>query len=130
MSKMKKKTSYRLLQKSLVTKLDLKTLQFQVNTPHHTHNCLYLAHVSDFTKMTPDEVNILGDYDYTSVMHYSPTTFAKDKANPEGRSFTVNRTWNNQFPEIKENMIGQRNDLSSLDIQKIRKLYRCGERFF
>eukprot|EP00105_Crassostrea_gigas_P015139 XP_011432046.1 PREDICTED: MAM and LDL-receptor class A domain-containing protein 1 [Crassostrea gigas] len=83
------------------------------------------AHVSDFTKMTPDEVNILGDYDYTSVMHYSPTTFAKDKANPEGRSFTVNRTWNNPFPEIKENIIGQRNDLSSLDIQKIRKLYRC-----
>lgn len=80
--------------------------------------------------MTPDEVNILGDYDYTSVMHYSPTTFAKDKANPEGRSFTVNRTWNNPFPEIKENIIGQRNDLSSLDIQKIRKLYRCGKRFF
>lgn len=88
-----------------------------------------VAHISDFTAMTPDEVNILGSYDYTSVMHYSPITFAKDKANPEGRSFTVNRTWNNPFPESQENRIGQRDDLTSFDINKIKKLYRCGKRY-
>ncbi|XP_078319644.1 meprin A subunit alpha-like isoform X2 [Crassostrea virginica] len=88
-------------------------------------NNIIPAHISDFTAMTPDEVNILGSYDYTSVMHYSPITFAKDKANPEGRSFTVNRTWNNPFPESQENRIGQRDDLTSFDINKIKKLYRC-----
>ncbi|XP_062589655.1 MAM and LDL-receptor class A domain-containing protein 1-like isoform X1 [Saccostrea cucullata] len=83
------------------------------------------THVSDFEKMNEDEVTILGDYDYTSVMHYSPITFAKDKVNPKGRVFTINRTWNNPFPESQEYRIGQRDGLSTLDIQKIRKMYRC-----
>ncbi|XP_056017904.1 MAM and LDL-receptor class A domain-containing protein 2-like isoform X2 [Ostrea edulis] len=83
------------------------------------------SHVSDFTKMKPEDVTLLGDYDYTSVMHYSPATFAKDKTSLKGRSFTVNRTWDNPFPESQEYRIGQRDDLTTLDLQKLRKLYQC-----
>lgn len=87
----------------------------------------FIAHVSDFTKMKPEDVTLLGDYDYTSVMHYSPATFAKDKTSLKGRSFTVNRTWDNPFPESQEYRIGQRDDLTTLDLQKLRKLYQCGK---
>ncbi|XP_078270866.1 astacin-like metalloendopeptidase [Rhinoraja longicauda] len=58
--------------------------------------------------------NLGAPYDYTSVMHYGRTAFSND-----GESSTI-------IPKPDPDVvIGQRFGMSSLDIQKVNKLYKC-----
>lgn len=67
----------------------------------------------NFKKHEPDTIADLGiDYDLGSIMHYGPNAFAIDK-----RQTTIE--------VIGEGSIGQRKDLSALDVTKINKLYNC-----
>lgn len=69
--------------------------------------------------MNADEVNSLGfKYDYLSIMHYSTRTFSK---NPYLPTIQVP----SDLPEEIIQSIGQRNQLSQIDIQQTNKLYKC-----
>ncbi|XP_072277653.1 astacin-like metalloendopeptidase [Pyxicephalus adspersus] len=66
-------------------------------------------------EMTQPETNNLGlPYDYTSVMHYGRFAFS----NAPGQATIVPKPDTSVF-------IGQRYGLSSLDLQKINRLYEC-----
>ncbi|KAI8499746.1 hypothetical protein Bbelb_227970 [Branchiostoma belcheri] len=68
----------------------------------------------NFNKYSQTEVDTLGaTYDYGSVMHYSATSFSKS-----GLPTIVART-------PTEEVMGQRNGFSTLDLQKINQLYSC-----
>ena len=76
-------------------------------------------HRLDFSALSADEVDTLKlRYDLGSVMHYSQRTFAKDPHKP---TFTLSQV-NENFPESN---IGQRTNLSPIDIAKIKTLYQC-----
>ncbi|XP_018410012.1 PREDICTED: astacin-like metalloendopeptidase [Nanorana parkeri] len=77
------------------------------------------AHISDVYKsnfeMTQPPTNNLGlPYDYASVMHYGRYAFSK----APGKATIVPK------PDARV-FIGQRYGLSSLDLQKINRLYQC-----
>ncbi|GAB6031019.1 hypothetical protein CHUAL_007837 [Chamberlinius hualienensis] len=67
----------------------------------------------NFYKYSSDKIDTLNEpYDYQSIMHYSAHAYAKDPNQP-----TI-------VPRINVE-IGQRLQLSILDVKKIKKLYRC-----
>lgn len=72
----------------------------------------------NFDKQLPREVNTLGvPYDYDSIMHYAPNTFAKPYLDT---IFPVRQ------PNISETpKIGQRIRLSSGDIRRANLMYQC-----
>ncbi|PRD26667.1 UNVERIFIED_CONTAM: nas-13 [Trichonephila clavipes] len=52
-------------------------------------------------------------YDYNSIMHYGPFSFAKDRSIPS-------------ITPLQENItIGQRDGFSQFDLEKIHRLYNC-----
>ncbi|CAH1794441.1 unnamed protein product [Owenia fusiformis] len=55
-------------------------------------------------------------YDYTSILHYGPY------------AFSINRFNKTLVPKENGARIGQRSRLSEIDINKIRKLYKCQEK--
>ncbi|XP_051959957.1 hatching enzyme 1.2-like [Xyrauchen texanus] len=72
------------------------------------------ASANNFEKKDTNNLNT--PYDYTSIMHYGRTAFAiqygKESISP--------------IPDSSVK-IGQRVEMSTIDIQKINKLYECGE---
>ncbi|KAL5017640.1 hypothetical protein ScPMuIL_007229 [Solemya velum] len=80
------------------------------------YNNIIAGKEKNFDKLPVDQADTLNlPYDYGSVMHYSKTAFSKNFRDP-----TI-------IPKQKDAKIGQRNGLSQLDIQKINKLYQCGQ---
>lgn len=73
----------------------------------------YIGKEHNFNKYSFEVTNTLNlPYDYNSVMHYSKTAFSK---NGQPTIITKNQNvW-----------IGQRNTLSVIDIEEIRKYYHC-----
>ncbi|CAH1793703.1 unnamed protein product [Owenia fusiformis] len=74
------------------------------------------GHAGNFNKFKESNINHLEmPYDYNSIMHYSKSAFAKDWQYP-----TI-------IPTLKEGStyIGQRTQLSPVDINKVRILYGC-----
>lgn len=79
------------------------------NVPKYAEN--------NFVKYGKDRVDSLNSpYDFSSIMHYNATTFAKPGTNAIE---TIDPT--------KQKLIGQRIRLSKEDIFQINKLYKCGE---
>jgi hypothetical protein len=84
-------------------------------------NCSYtLGFDTQFEKFTEDFINSYDvDYDYSSIMHYSATAFAKEKGlvtiEPRPRR------------DVK---FGQREHLSASDIKQARAMYGCQETEF
>ncbi|XP_037088433.1 zinc metalloproteinase nas-15-like [Pollicipes pollicipes] len=69
----------------------------------------------NFQKYTWGEVQSLGEpYDIGSVMHYGPYAFARDRSRP-----TISDRRNTGVT------MGQRQGFSSVDVRKLRKLYKC-----
>lgn len=69
---------------------------------------------NNFVRFSPGFANTLGyGYDYASIMHYAPTTFAV------GGDAIISRQ-----PDI---FIGGARELSPLDIVKTNVLYNCGK---
>ncbi|KAH8352280.1 hypothetical protein KR084_003146 [Drosophila pseudotakahashii] len=69
----------------------------------------------NFDKYTQETVNDFGEkYDYGSVMHYGPYAFSKN-----GERTIV------ALEEGKEDVIGQRLELSETDIKKLNAMYKC-----
>jgi len=70
----------------------------------------------NFRKYEPDEINLLGtSYAYNSVLHYSPYGFAIDDTIPT--IYTCD-------PDAMD-IIGQREALDALDIERVQILYNC-----
>jgi len=68
----------------------------------------------NFKKRTYNEVDSLGTpYDYRSVMHYSKNAFG-------GKEITI-ETLDPRY----QNIIGQRNSFSEIDVKQINLLYKC-----
>lgn len=55
-------------------------------------------------------------YDYLSVMHYSRRAFSKNSGD----------TIVTKFPEYQD-QIGQRMEMSSLDVYRLNRLYNCSK---
>ncbi|XP_050321644.1 seminal metalloprotease 1-like [Bactrocera neohumeralis] len=73
--------------------------------------------VHDFTKYSKDFVEDFGEkYDYGSIMHYSPHAFSAN-----GAKTIV------PLQEIPEGLMGQREALSTADLIKLNKMYKCPE---
>ncbi|XP_074600489.1 uncharacterized protein LOC141854624 [Brevipalpus obovatus] len=71
---------------------------------------------NNFRKYSYQEVDALGEpYDYKSVLHYGSTAFTN------GNGPTIE-------PKESGAQIGQRVGFSDIDLNKINKLYRCGNR--
>lgn len=71
---------------------------------------------NNFEKAKKDYADALGvAYDYRSVMHYSPNSFSRN---------------NQPTIEAKQKGVtmGQREGLSRKDIQKIKRMYKCGKK--
>lgn len=72
----------------------------------------------NFDKQLPGDVNTLGvSYDYDSIMHYAPNTFAKPYLDT---IFPVRQPNVTETPKI-----GQRIRLSSADIRRANLMYKC-----
>jgi len=70
---------------------------------------------SQFRKQDEEDNDLLGlSYDYKSVMHYGATAFSKN-----GQPTIVAKDGSTDF--------GNRNGFSTLDLQKVNKLYQCNE---
>uniref|UniRef100_A0A670Z9S1 Metalloendopeptidase n=1 Tax=Pseudonaja textilis TaxID=8673 RepID=A0A670Z9S1_PSETE len=54
-------------------------------------------------------------YDYESVMHYGPYSFSKNKSV---------RTITTKIPEFN-NVIGQSQDMSKIDVERLNRMYHC-----
>lgn len=75
---------------------------------------------NNFVKYGKDRVDSLNSpYDFSSIMHYNATTFAKPGSNAIE---TIDPT--------KQKLIGQRIRLSKEDIFQINKLYKCGGNYY
>uniref|UniRef100_A0A034WJI4 Metalloendopeptidase n=1 Tax=Bactrocera dorsalis TaxID=27457 RepID=A0A034WJI4_BACDO len=73
--------------------------------------------VHDFAKYSKDFVEDFGEkYDYGSIMHYSPHAFSAN-----GAETIV------PLQEIREGLMGQREALSTVDLIKLNKMYKCPE---
>jgi hypothetical protein len=71
--------------------------------------------LNDFNIIPPSQSNTFNfGYDFASIMHYSPTTFAS----PDTEAIVANQ------PDI---VFGDAKELSPLDIAKANALYQCGE---
>jgi len=74
-------------------------------------------HWHDFNKYSSSQIDTLGtDYDFGSIMHYGPYTFAEDKSHPA------------MSPKPGKGVgltMGQRLGYSANDVLKIQKLYEC-----
>ncbi|KAL7875072.1 hypothetical protein SRHO_G00060420 [Serrasalmus rhombeus] len=71
----------------------------------------------NFNKAFENESTIQGTpYDYTSVMHYGQDFFSN------GNGHTINT----KVPQF-QNVIGQRYDLSPIDVLELSKLYKCND---
>ena len=71
--------------------------------------------LGNFTTVSPNSFNAFSfGYDYASIMHYSPTTFAQRD--------TVTLVANQEDIHF-----GDAAELSPLDIAKANALYNCGE---
>ncbi|CAD7089231.1 unnamed protein product [Hermetia illucens] len=69
----------------------------------------------NFDKYSSSQVTDFGfGYDYESIMHYDQYAFSKNG----GRTITTHNA-------AYQNVIGNRNDLSHFDIQKLRAMYNC-----
>ncbi|RXG57267.1 Low choriolytic enzyme [Armadillidium vulgare] len=63
------------------------------------------------------------DYDYGSIMHYSPYAFAIDY-----EEYTIKTKASKSFTHLDpeyQDVIGQRKGLSDTDLQKLLKMYNC-----
>ncbi|XP_026685465.1 zinc metalloproteinase nas-13-like [Diaphorina citri] len=84
------------------------------------YNNIQSGRENNFEKAKKDYADALGvGYDYRSVMHYSPNSFSRNNLptiEPKGRLHQVFVT------------LGQREGLSRKDIQKIKKMYKCGKK--
>ncbi|XP_030375925.1 zinc metalloproteinase nas-4, partial [Scaptodrosophila lebanonensis] len=70
----------------------------------------------NFEKSSPSKEYGFGvEYDYASVMHYSPTSFSKN-GKPTLMALQSNAS---------SRLMGQRNGFSKGDVQKINAMYRC-----
>ena len=82
---------------------------------------------SDFMKKRDNEVNSLGVvYDYGSIMHYSKTAFVRDDCRARGdgcQSIEITNT--TAYRAQGSPTIGQRNGLSTKDVQQTNLLYSC-----
>ncbi|XP_041816387.1 high choriolytic enzyme 1-like [Chelmon rostratus] len=72
------------------------------------------AHAVNFNKMDTDNLNT--PYDYSSVMHYGRTAFTSEYG-----ADTITPIPDSSVP------IGQRDDMSDIDILRINRLYECSE---
>uniref|UniRef100_UPI003AB03ED1 meprin A subunit beta-like n=1 Tax=Centroberyx gerrardi TaxID=166262 RepID=UPI003AB03ED1 len=73
-------------------------------------------HKANFKKLSPSAATTFNaPYDYASVMHYGKNTFSKNSG------FTIMT----KLPEY-QNVIGQRMEMSSIDVLKLNHLYNCG----
>lgn len=67
----------------------------------------------NFDKKAPQKVNEYGPYDYGSIMHYSKSAF-------------LNSVWFWKTTiDAKGNHIGQRDGLSQIDQDEIKRMYKC-----
>uniref|UniRef100_A0A0N4ZMM2 Metalloendopeptidase n=1 Tax=Parastrongyloides trichosuri TaxID=131310 RepID=A0A0N4ZMM2_PARTI len=73
--------------------------------------------LSFFKKRPQEAVDLLGPYDFFSIMHYDVMAYSIDPSNK--RSFKIN------VPGINVTQIGQRKFLSPGDIHKLNTLYKC-----
>ncbi|XP_072306422.1 meprin A subunit alpha [Eucyclogobius newberryi] len=70
----------------------------------------------NFNKYEDDYITDLNTaYDYESIMHYRPLSFNKNETTP-----TITTT----IPEFNE-VIGQRQDFSAIDITRLNRMYDC-----
>ncbi len=78
--------------------------------------CCFTGRENNFRKYEEDEILLLGTpYDYGGVMHYGPYGFAIDPEIPT--IYTCD-------PDAMD-IIGQRVELSALDIERVQVLYGC-----
>ena len=76
-------------------------------------------------KQSNTEVNSLGsEYDYGSVMHYSTTSFVKDDC----KGCKTIKVINDAVYKAQDSpKLGQRDGLSTRDIEQANSLYNCPE---
>ncbi|KAM5262903.1 meprin A subunit alpha [Ctenodactylus gundi] len=86
---------------------DYVTIWWDEIIPGYEHN---------FDTFTDTEITDLNTpYDYESVMHYAPLSFNQNANVP---------TITTKIPEFND-VIGQRLDLSALDLQRLNRMYNC-----
>lgn len=81
-------------------------------------NVFISDHIKQFNKRSQHPVDLTGPYDLNSVLHYEENAFALDPTIPT----IIARTASPADVLLK---IGQRESLSSGDIQKINRYYNC-----
>ncbi|XP_043921781.1 meprin A subunit beta-like [Protopterus annectens] len=86
---------------------DYVTIMWDNIESGHSHN------FNKYDDSTSDSLNV--PYDYTSVMHYSKTSFSVGSSKP---------TIVTNIPAFN-NVIGQRMDFSDYDLLKLNRLYNC-----
>lgn len=78
----------------------------------------FLGQAYNFDKYDDSFISDLNTpYDYESVMHYGPYSFNKNSSVP---SITT------KIPEFN-NVIGQSQDMSKIDLERLNRMYRCGK---
>nr|XP_012146509.1 PREDICTED: zinc metalloproteinase nas-4-like isoform X1 [Megachile rotundata] len=90
------------------------------------------GHTGNFAKASKQTTDAFGvGYDYGSVMHYSANAFSKN-----GQPTIVTKETGGGLLSVigeifqggNKGQLGQREGFSKRDIQKIRKMYKCGKR--
>ncbi len=59
------------------------------------------------------------DYDYSSILHYSARAFSKYPSDPSVITMVPKRS------NVTDADIGIRRNLSTIDINKVKKMYKC-----
>lgn len=92
------------------------TLSFYLKRDSVLSSTLPLGKEHNFNKYEDDFITDLNTpYDYESIMHYRPLSFNKDPDIP-----TITTT----IPSFN-NVIGQRLDFSTLDLERLNRMYDC-----
>jgi hypothetical protein len=78
---------------------------------------LFAAHIKQFNKRNKHPTDLTGSYDLNSILHYEENAFALDPSIP-----TIISRGNNPHEALK---MGQREELSQMDVQKINRYYNC-----
>jgi hypothetical protein len=81
--------------------------------------CLIKGQEGNFWKKNASEIDTLGEqYDFSSIMHYANNTFSNSESLP---TIAVK----DRYSTIHIEEMGQRNNLSKIDVVQTNKLYKC-----
>ena len=82
----------------------------------------------NFGKLDSDKFNLVPDvgYDIESIMHYGPYAFSKESSSPDQPTIRLREDAPLDYKNCLNLLsMGQRDQLSYLDILRVNKLYSC-----